>query len=412
VTNSYLPYMTSIPQISKTITLSATNHADLQRIYWGFTEATGAANENIQISKLDVFFPQTPGACLYYINPTSAFYALAGGSGTVSLYARRPGPTCNWTAVSNNAWITVTGGGGNGNGTVSYTVAANTGLTRTGSITIAGLTFTVTQTGCTYTLTPTSRAHTSAAATNQLITVTASSGTCVWTAVSSDITWLTVTSYDGTGSGPVRYSITANTGPARIGYIYIGDQTFTVTQASGCTYTLAPTSRAHSSNAATGQTVTVTTGTICPWTAVSNNAWITVTDGASGTGNGTVTYSITANTTGAIRTGTITIGGQTFTVTQAYLCPGYRVWNNTGSTWDFQVTGQLCRTDRTTGSEITTTTASTQLQTGETVNRYTTVGGGCSSAVQGDITYTDAVAADINGNCRINYNAGDVAGDR
>ena len=408
VTNSF----DAAPLISRTVTLSATNHAALQRVYFGFTEATGSKYQNIQISNLKVFFPQTLGACTYYINPTSASYALAGGSGSVLLTMNRP--DCTWTAVSNNTpWLTVTGGAsGTGNGSVSYTVAANTGLARTGTITIGGMTFTVTQTGCTYTLTPTSRAHTSAAATLQLITVTASSGTCTWTATSSDLTWLTVTSYTGTGSGTVRYSITANTGPARTGYIYIGDQTFTVTQASGCTYAINPTSRAHSSNAASGQTVAVTAGTSCPWTAVSNNAWITVTGGASGTGNDTVTYSITANATGAIRTGTITIGGQTFTVTQAYLCPGYRVWNNTGNQWDFQVTGQACHTSVNSGSEITTATASTQLQTGERVNRYTTAGGGCSSAVQGYISYTDAVNADINGNCRVNYNAGDVAGDR
>jgi hypothetical protein len=41
-----------------------------------------------------------------------------------------------------------------------------------------------------------------------------------------------------------------------------------------------------------------------------------VTAGASGTGNGTVSFTVAANT-GAARSGTLTIGGQTFTVTQA-----------------------------------------------------------------------------------------------
>jgi hypothetical protein len=48
----------------------------------------------------------------------------------------------------------------------------------------------------------------------------------------------------------------------------------------------------------------------------SNYSWITITSGSSGTGSGTVTYSVVANTTGSTRTGTMTIGGQTFTVTQ------------------------------------------------------------------------------------------------
>ncbi|HEX6622968.1 MAG TPA: M36 family metallopeptidase [Pyrinomonadaceae bacterium] len=86
------------------------------------------------------------GTCTYSINPTSASYAAAGGSGTVSVTTSTG---CAWTAVSNASFITVTGGAsGSGNGTVSYSVAANTGTaSRNGTVTIAGLTFTVTQAG-------------------------------------------------------------------------------------------------------------------------------------------------------------------------------------------------------------------------------------------------------------------------
>ena len=63
--------------------------------------------------------------------------------------------------------------------------------------------------------------------------------------------------------------------------------------------------------------VTVTAHAGCPWTAVSNATWIVVTKGASGTGDGTVEFTIEANTTGAARSGTITIGGQVCTVQQA-----------------------------------------------------------------------------------------------
>src|SRR5207244_12688899 len=59
----------------------------------------------------------------------------------------------------------------------------------------------------------------------------------------------------------------------------------------------------------------------CPWTAASNNGdWLTVTSGSSGTGNGSVTFSAAANS-GAARSGTLTIGGQTFTVMQAAAPP-------------------------------------------------------------------------------------------
>ena len=45
--------------------------------------------------------------------------------------------------------------------------------------------------------------------------------------------------------------------------------------------------------------------------------WFTVTGGSSGTGNGTVSYTVAANTSTSPRTGTLTIAGLTATVTQA-----------------------------------------------------------------------------------------------
>lgn len=86
------------------------------------------------------------GACTYSINPTSSSQPAGGGTGSVSVTA---GAGCNWTAVSNATFITITSGSsGSGNGTVNYSVAANTGASsRNGTMTIAGLTFTVTQAG-------------------------------------------------------------------------------------------------------------------------------------------------------------------------------------------------------------------------------------------------------------------------
>jgi hypothetical protein len=49
---------------------------------------------------------------------------------------------------------------------------------------------------------------------------------------------------------------------------------------------------------------------------VSNDSWITVTSGASGTGNGTVTFSYTANTGNRDREGTLTVAGRNATVEQ------------------------------------------------------------------------------------------------
>jgi Zn-dependent metalloprotease len=86
------------------------------------------------------------GTCTFAINPTSASFAAAGGTGTVTVTTAAG---CTWSAISNSSFITVTSGSpGSGSGTVQYSVAANTTTSsRTGSITIAGITFNVTQAG-------------------------------------------------------------------------------------------------------------------------------------------------------------------------------------------------------------------------------------------------------------------------
>src|ERR1044072_7148299 len=72
--------------------------------------------------------------------------AAAGGTASVTVTTSAG---CNWTAASNDSFITITSGAsGSGNGTVNYSVAANTSsLSRNGSMTIAGLKFSVSQAG-------------------------------------------------------------------------------------------------------------------------------------------------------------------------------------------------------------------------------------------------------------------------
>ena len=84
---------------------------------------------------------------------------------------------------------------------------------------------------------------------------------------------------------------------------------------STCTYSISPTNASFSASGGTGS-VSVTTQAGCPWTASSGAAWMTITSGSSGTGNGTVNYSISSNTGGS-RTSGSTIAGRVFTVTQS-----------------------------------------------------------------------------------------------
>jgi Zn-dependent metalloprotease len=108
------------------------------------------------------------GTCSFSINPTSASFAAAGGSGSVTVTTAAG---CNWTAASNNSFITITSGAsGSGNGTVNYAVAANTdSLSRNGSLTIAGLTHSVSQAG------------TGGGCTNTIVNPGFETGTTPWT---------------------------------------------------------------------------------------------------------------------------------------------------------------------------------------------------------------------------------------
>ncbi|HEX8246847.1 MAG TPA: BACON domain-containing carbohydrate-binding protein, partial [Pyrinomonadaceae bacterium] len=85
-----------------------------------------------------------------------------------------------------------------------------------------------------------------------------------------------------------------------------------------CSYSLTPASAEFPVAGGTGN-FNVTTSAGCNWTATTSDSWITVTAGNSGSGNGTVSFSVQPNT-GPARTGTIVVAGQIFTITQTSGC--------------------------------------------------------------------------------------------
>ena len=143
------------------------------------------------------------------------------------------------------------------------------------------------------------------------VDVTAS---CDWTAA-SNAAWIAVTSgASGSGNGSVGYSVASNTGFQRSGVIGIAGQKFTVAQAGPCTATLIPSSASFTAADGAGTFAVSTTGA-CGWAAVSNASWLVITSGSSGSGSGSVEYSVAMNTAGP-RSGTITAANETFTVNQ------------------------------------------------------------------------------------------------
>lgn len=254
--------------------------------------------------------------CTTSINPTSQSVGAAGGAGTAVTVSAGAG--CTWSASSNAAWLTITSGAsGSGGGTVNFTIAANAGAARNGTLTIAGQTFTVTQTApapaCSYSIDPSSITVGDEEVRDLQVAVTAGNG-CSWNAT-SNVPWVKVTSgSSGSGNGSVIYKVDKFGGTSRSGTMTIAGRTFTVTQIK-CQATLTPDTQAVSGLGGLF-TVSITTQTGCPWQAVESLSWVTIISGSDGTGSGTVQYAVLPNPGGA-RSGNIAIAGETLKVNQA-----------------------------------------------------------------------------------------------
>jgi hypothetical protein len=284
------------------------------------------------------------------ILPTSQSYAADGGDGVVSVTAPAG---CGWQAVSNDSWLTITSGSvGTGNGSVGYHVATNsTGSPRTGTLTIAGLTFTVNQSNlsCSYSILPASNSFPASGGSGS-VSVTAPAG-CLWKAISND-PWITVAPGSGTGdgNGSVGYAVEANSGTIpRTGTITIAGQTFTVMQAGvPCAFSLTPTGKLFGV-VGNESSFAVTTSAGCAWTSSTTDSWIFITSEGSATGSGVVTYGVRDNFSGVPRQGTITVAGLTFTIVQDggllggcvyVLNPSSSVFNSPGGNGSVQILTQ------------------------------------------------------------------------
>jgi hypothetical protein len=79
-----------------------------------------------------------------------------------------------------------------------------------------------------------------------------------------------------------------------------------------CTFTVTPSQQ----TATTGTIAVTASANTCAWTATSSAAWITVTAGSSGVGNGTASFTLERNLTGVPRNGTIVIAGTSVGISQ------------------------------------------------------------------------------------------------
>lgn len=254
--------------------------------------------------------------CAYVVSPTNATWSSFGGTGGVGVETLSG---CGWTAASNDSWITISRiNHDSGNGGLTYVVAPNGGPARTGTLTVAGQTVAIEQvtTACSYDVLPDSQSFGSAGGSGN-IGITTLNG-CPWTAT-TDVDWITlgVANGGGNGSATVTYWVNGNeTLETRTATITIAGHVTTVTQAGiTCSFDISPANRTFTADGGT-DFVNMAAADACSWTATSNDSWITIDSGGSGSGWGTIYYSVAENTSGSPRTGTISIVGQTFTLFQ------------------------------------------------------------------------------------------------
>ena len=160
---------------------------------------------------------------------------------------------------------------------------------------------------CNYTLSSTTQSATAEGGASS-INVTRTSGTCGWTA-QADASWITLSNNAGSDTAALGYSVAANTSTdSRTGRITVnwtgGSSQVTVTQAGAaappapttCTYTIDPVAVTAPAAGLSGQSTVTVTGSNCTWSARSNQGWIRITSGNSGTGTGTISYTVDPHT--------------------------------------------------------------------------------------------------------------------
>ncbi|MEW6207722.1 MAG: HYR domain-containing protein [Acidobacteriota bacterium] len=294
-----------------------------------------------------------------YFSPTTQNFPSGGGAGSIGVKAP---DGFGWTATSSDSFVMITSGaGGAGDGTVNYSVAPNDlSAPRDATITIFDRAFTITQEGGDCVVTPISIGQTVEGilttedcrspvrgsryiADRYSFTTTAGQEISILLQTFDFDTYLYLIGPDGTviaenddGGGGTDSRIPGGAGlyqlPASGTYTIevtsFGEFTtgFYRLNLSGtdCAYLISPVNKSFESTGGSGS-IGVTAAAGCDWVAATNDGFITITSGNSGSGNGSVSYDVAPTSLTESRTGTISVAGQTFTVTQQGASPACQI---------------------------------------------------------------------------------------
>jgi len=230
--------------------------------------------------------------CTYTLGGTSRIHSPVEETGSVIVTTESG---CAILAQNNVPWLTVAETTGN---TVNYKVAANTtAAERKGSLTIAGQLFEITQQAKVFD--------------TFKLTVSKTGGNCTGIVTeqnykAGETATLPTLSCDGaifTGWTPT---------PCATSFLMPANPLVCTANFSACTYTLDSLNKAHSAKGEAGS-IAINTQNTCPISAQSNVSWLRITSATTNP----IGYTVDANTGAEQRVGTMSIAGQTVTVTQA-----------------------------------------------------------------------------------------------
>lgn len=322
-------------------------------------------------SSTTLLTPAGPSAqrCAVTLDVKTTQIASAGGSGTISVATERE---CEWTIESGSDWLTFSGPATRqGAAELPFSVQSNRSTSaRAVEVSIGDQRATISQEAatCPWKVSPSEVVIGPAGGDRTLELST--EDFCSWVVTSRE-SWVAVHSEsNGKGSADVTLRIAPNDGAQRIATLDVPGGTVTVRQREApppapvppppvvtpppvvipppstppqepppapsepappvptppaptpptppvpapCTFQAAPTTFNVPFSGGPLQ-VEVVTQAGCTWTAASNAAWVSVVNGATGAGSGRVDLTVAENT-GAARSATLVVAGQTVTVSQ------------------------------------------------------------------------------------------------
>jgi hypothetical protein len=288
--------------------------------------------------------------CAVTLNVSTSSITSAGGSGTISVATARE---CEWTVKAVSDWLTFgVPTTRQGPADLGFSVQPNRSTSpRSVEVSVADQRATISQEAatCPWNVSPSEVVMGPAGGDGSVRLST--EDFCSWVVTSRE-SWVAVASAsNGKGSADIILRFARNDGPERTANVEVPGGTVSVRQREGtlppvvppppvvtpppvvvpppdvppppppptppppCTFQVAPTEFNDVLFSGSPLQVDVTTQAGCMWSAASNATWVTISSGTNGTGSGRVELSVAENT-GAARSGTLVIAGQTVTVNQ------------------------------------------------------------------------------------------------